>query len=214
MSIPSSKLFSTAVMAVALAASSAVIVTPVVGSPAYAQGNSAGKGNSDERGRGNDRESRSSESRTNGRPESSATAEARDRGRGALASELKGLNAANASPQALANASPDSMPGRLAAFKSEYQAVYDATVARNDATEALEDYPEFSSDFDVGSEEYNAALTQYEAELTALQTAASDAATALAGANTEYQASYLALTDGVVLSAEAQDELMRLLGLR
>lgn len=209
MSITSSKLFSTAVMAVALAASSAVIVTPVVGSPAYAQGNSAGKGNSDERGRGNDRESR-----TNGRPESSATTETRDRGRGALASELKGLNAANASPQALANASPDSMPGRLAAFKSEYQAVYDATVARNDATEALEDYPEFSSDFDVGSEEYNAALTQYEAELTALQTAASDAATALAGANTEYQASYLALTDGVVLSAEAQDELMRLLGLR
>jgi hypothetical protein len=200
MSLKSNKFFSSAVMAVVLAASGAVIATPLVSSAAYAQGNSGGKGNSDERGRGNDGESRS-----NGRSEASAPAEAR--GRGALASELKGLNAANASPEAFANASPDSMPGRLAAFKNEYEAVYDATVELNDATEALADYTDFSSDFEVGTEEYND-------ELTILQKVKSDAETALIDVNTEYQASYLALTDGVELSAEAQDELLRLLGLQ
>lgn len=207
MSVKSNKFFSSAVMAVVLAASGAVIATPLVSSAAYAQGNSGGKGNSDERGRGNDGESRS-----NGRSEASAPAEAR--GRGALASELKGLNAANASPEAFANASPDSMPGRLAAFKNEYEAVYDATVALNDAKEALDNYPVFSSDFVEGTDEYDTELKLYNAELTILQKVESDAETALFDVNTEYQASYLALTDGVELSAEAQDELLRLLGLQ
>ncbi|WP_212522894.1 hypothetical protein [Actibacterium sp. MT2.3-13A] len=52
-------------------------------------------------------------------------------GRGALASELKGLNAAHASPQALANASPDSQVGRIAAYR-------DAILAEETARQDLE----------------------------------------------------------------------------
>ncbi|WP_322889771.1 MULTISPECIES: hypothetical protein [unclassified Yoonia] len=207
MSKTSNKLISSAVMAVVLAASGAVIVTPLASSAAYAQGNSAGRGNSDERGRGNDRESRAD-------VRSDASGASETRGRGALASELKGFNAAHASPQALANASPDSMPGRLAAFRNEYGVVYDATVALNDATKAVEDYPAFSSDLEEGSDEYLAALAQYELDLGVLQTAVSDAERALIDASVDYTAAYAALTDGVQLSAEAQDELLRLLGLR
>jgi hypothetical protein len=207
MSPKSNKLIHTAVMAVALTASSAVITTSLTTTAAYAQGNSGGKGNSGERGGGNDRDDRS-----NGRSETSASNE--PRGRGALASELKGLNAAHASPQALANASPNSMPGRLATFKNEYQSVYDATVALNDATTALESYPAFSSEFEEGSVEYDEALALYEAERSRLETVVSDAEAALIDQSAGYTESYAALTGGVQLSTEAEEELMRLLGLR
>lgn len=50
--------------------------------------------------------------------------------RGALASELKGLNAAHANPNALANASPNSMVGKVAA--------YQAAVLNQEAIEELE----------------------------------------------------------------------------
>jgi len=47
----------------------------------------------------------------------------RKAGNGALASELKWLNAAHANPRALANAAPNSMPGKLHMFREAYQFV-------------------------------------------------------------------------------------------
>lgn len=204
MTLNSNKFARTAVVAVALAISSVVVVTPLTSNAAYAQGNSGGKGNGGERGGGNNAENRS-----NGRVEGSQRP-----GRGALASELKGLNAAHASPQALANASPDSMPGKLAAFKNEYESVYDATVAFNDATAALESYPAFSTEFEEGTIEYDDALALYEADRGVLETAVVDAEATLNEVGDGYTESYAALTGGVQLSPEAEAELMRLLGLR
>ncbi|MFN3661967.1 hypothetical protein [Yoonia sp.] len=212
MSLKSRKFAFSAVMAVILAAAGTVAVTPLTSSAAYAQGNSGGNG-AGNRGNGRAAEQRgrnNAENRSNGR---ASTAGERSN-RGALASELKGLNAAHASAQAFANAAPDSMPGKLAAFKNEYQSVYDATVSLNDATKALEDFPEFSTDFDEGSPEYDAAFAVYEAEREALEIAVSDAEAALIDQSVDYTESYAALTGGVELSPEAQEELMRLLGLR
>ena len=56
---------------------------------------------------------------------------------GALASELKGLNAAHASPTALANASPNSQVGRIAAYAAAVNAVAEAEQNLGDAQTAL-----------------------------------------------------------------------------
>jgi len=58
------------------------------------------------------------------------------RNHGALASGLKGLNAAHASPQAFANAAPNSQVGRIATYKTAFEesAAADAAQAELDTT--------------------------------------------------------------------------------
>ncbi len=116
------------VMATAIATVGSLALAPLTADFAHAQGNSAGKDGGGGKGGAGNRETRS---------ERTAQARGNGQGRGALASELKWLNAAHASPQALANASPDSMPGRLAVFKESYQSVYDAKVKLDEANDAL-----------------------------------------------------------------------------
>lgn len=198
------------VVATAIATVGSLALAPLTADVAQAQGNSAGKGGGgggggDKNGAGN-RESRS---------ERTAQVRGNGNGRGALASELKGLNAAHASPQALANAAPDSMPGKLAAFKESYQSVYDAKVALQDAEEALADA---QADAVIGlvpaTPEYTAALNGFLASeaYTTLFNAVGEATTAVGTQTTAYNDSYLVLTGGTPLSAEADAELLRLLG--
>ena len=163
-------------------------------------------------GNGNGRANNSSrEDRRNGRSSRNRdTQEAQVRpGRGEIASELKGLNAAHASPTALANASPDSMPGKLYAYQQavlaerEYDAqlleTEDTYVALENMTE--EEFLELNPDLD-----YAQTLAATLARLTALQEAA-------AGAEGSTESTLTALTGGQDLSEGAMQELARLLGL-
>lgn len=90
-------------------------------------GNGKGGGASD-RGAG----SASASERASGKP-----AKPEVRGNGSAASQLKGLNAAHASAQALANASPNSRVGRIATYLGATQAALSAGDAFADADAAF-----------------------------------------------------------------------------
>lgn len=215
------KIALTAALAAIMTSGGASSIAPFDVSAAYAQGNSGDRGAAGNRGASRSAEARgrSAEARSNGQGRGNGASAANlgssnGVGRGALASELKGLNAAHANPQALANAAPNSMPGKLAAFRDEYVDVLDATIAFRDATDALAGYPLFESTFDEGTIEYEEAWALYLSERTLLEEAVRDAETALIAENTTYNESYFALTGGVQLSPEAETELLRLLGLQ
>lgn len=111
--------------------------------------------------------------------------------RGALASELKGLNAAHANPNALANASPDSMVGKVAAYQTavnnegERDLLEDSLVALEEELATLVEGYDGRSAADIQSEldainasiaeldptveEDAATLSELQASMTALQ---------------------------------------------
>jgi hypothetical protein len=202
----------TVTIAAMLAAGGTGIIVPSSIAKAQAQGNSG------------DRAARPGNNRGEARPANRGPGNADraapgnrgngNQGRGALASELRGLNAAHANPQAMANASPNSMPGRLATFRAEYLAVADASDALRRAERALAIYPEFQTEFTPGTQEYDDALLAWEAERAILEAAVIAAETDLILLGSSYNASYSALTGGTQLSPAAEAELLRLLQLR
>lgn len=135
--------------------------------------------------------------------------------KGGLASELKGMNAVNASPNALEHASPNSQVGRIAAYR-------DAALARNalqpaidDAQDALDALPVPTRDLasidadiealdptDIGYDDLQderAATVAYGDAVVIL-----DGATlAAAGAQATEDAALLTASKGRILSAEA-----------
>jgi hypothetical protein len=145
-------------------------------------------------------------------------ADARSGGQwGEISSELKGLNASNASDNALENADPDSMPGRLYAYQQTggltIDDIQDINVARQEVA-TLEDITEeamlelFDDDDDgeISEEEQEA----YQEEL--------DAARAIVDQlEEEFGDAYAALAatreGSLTLSAEALAELNSRLGL-
>ena len=169
----------------------------LVAEPAFAQkgGNGNGNGNGRRAERENGNGNRSSERGNNGR--------------GAIASELKGLNAAHASQNALENASPDSMPGKLYAYQQAVLSVEAKEQAVKDTEElylALQDMTEerflelnpsldYASTLSEAGLAYQSALNEYSL------------------AENEVEGSLLILTDGRRLSSGALSELERLLGL-
>ncbi len=153
---------------------------------------------------------------------------------GLLASELKGLNAAHANPNALANASPNSQVGRLAAYRDAALAAVGAQAAIDDANDALAAFDaadqgrtiaEIETDIaalDPAAEGYDPALLEaLNAELTAAQTrdedraalvdAIADAETAAAGAGETEAEALLAAANGRTLSPEAIAYIRKLL---
>ncbi len=86
--------------------------------------------------------------------------------RGALASELKGLNAAHASPVALANAAPDSQVGRIATYRDaalgSLSAGADVAAAEQAYAEALTALADYDATYD------GPTLAEIEAELARL----------------------------------------------
>lgn len=84
---------------------------------------------------------------------------------GLLASELKGLNAAHASPNALANASPNSQVGRLATYRDAAIATAGAQGAIDDATTALAEFDAVNT---------GRLVTEIEADIVALDPTALD----------------------------------------
>ena len=155
--------------------------------------------------------------------------------RGAVTSELASLNAAHANAQALAHAAPQSMPGKLAIYSTEYlaaqaavqTALSDLATAQSDHSGALADLLAAQAllgalmleDFET-QEDYDAAVVLAQADVDDAQTAFDLAETDLALAETELAAAELldeaaldTLTDGDGLSGGALAALLAMLGL-
>src|SRR5215813_5645785 len=107
----------------------------------HGDGNGHGNGNSNGHAKDNSGDSDASDG-----SDASASSGTGDDDDDASASELGALNAAHASPQALAHASPNSRVGKIAAYKNAAlaaqpadQAVADAQSAVDAATKAVDD---------------------------------------------------------------------------
>lgn len=148
----------------------------IVGADAvYAErGNGNGGGNGG--GRSSERGSQASEDRGNGRggQASDARGNGQGNGRGAIASELKGLNACHASDQARENASADSQVGRIATYAT---AVQQTETAESEWQTAFGEYKAFegsytgptSGEIQTQIDALNRASPTYAANLTALE---------------------------------------------
>lgn len=190
-------------MSIALVAAAGTVGTFAFPEAAHANnGNGKGSGNGGggrEADRGNSRADRET-----GRP-----AHAGNNGRGALASELRGLNAMNANANALANASPDSMPGKLRIYQTETLEARSAVAVQNDAALA------YQALLDMTAGEIAVAYPNggYDAALADAQ-AVYDSTTAAAETEVaEADAALVTLTSGRTLSDAAMDELNSSLGL-
>jgi hypothetical protein len=173
---------------------------------AYAERGGNGGGNGNGRGNGGGRDNAESNSRggnsSNG-----------NNGRGAIASELRGLNAAHANQRAMENASPNSMPGKLYAYQIEQQSI-EAEIAAAEVEEraARAEYDrliglsedEIAANFPDGG--YEDAITDAANDLLSAQ------GNTLAARERENE-SLMVLTGGRTLSDDALAELNRLLGL-
>jgi hypothetical protein len=132
-------------------------------------GNGNGNGKSDSKGsesRGNS--ANASQGNSGGNAGKTATGGS---SHGDLASELKGLNAVKANPNALEHAAPDSQVGRIAAYKDAAELTISAASALADAEAALAelDVPARGTDeIDAVIAALDPAAEGYEAELAAL----------------------------------------------
>lgn len=171
---------------------------------AYAEksnGNSGDKGNHGGNGKGG-------EKGNNGHKGAEKAAGKSDQG--ALASELKGMNAVHANPNALLNADPDSQVGRIAAYRDAALATTDAADAVHTAQVNLT-----AAEGQMATAKAMPATTQAEidarnAAITAAEIAISTATTDLGIADGLLQdaadledAALLTATEGRVLSDEA-----------
>lgn len=95
---------------------------------------------------------------------------------GALASELKGLNAAHANPNAFANADPDSQVGRIGAYAEAARSTQQAETL---VTEAQARLNQTADSYD------GRTSADVEADIAALDPASADYATQLAGLEAE-----------------------------
>lgn len=196
-----------AALLIATPVSIAVSMTP---SAAFAEkgGNAnRGNGNRNERSnRGNSRTERASRGNNGNRD---ARGNSANNGRGALARELGGLNAAHASQNGLANASPNSATGKLYVYQ---QAARSVSTLQAQVVETGDFYRALTA----MSEEQFVALNptlDYASTLTAAGQSYQDAMNALSMAETDASTSLSVLTGGRALSDSAIDELHALLGL-
>lgn len=150
-----------------------------------------------------------SNGRNNRRNRDDSRAERSNNGRGHIARELRHLNAAHANANALANASPNSVPGQLNLYREAHQSV---ATTQSDYDLLLEEYerlanldePSIATEFPQGG--YEAALAM---ALEEYLSSGDD----LLGAQSTLEESLATLTRGQELSEAAMEELLRLLEL-
>jgi hypothetical protein len=192
----------TACVALTLAMTTATVFT-MSAAPAFAERGGNGNGNGNGNGGGNNGDRGNSEASTAERGSSG------NNGRGHLARELGGLNAAHANAKALANASPNSMPGKLNVYKlaqesfAEVVAVQDEAYAEYERLIGLTE-EEVAADFPDGG--YEDAVTNAATEYSVAREDAVDA-------QISADESLSVLTGGRELSDAALAELWRLLDL-
>ncbi len=204
-----------------------VLDIPSIGATAAFAGNGGGNGGGNGNGGGSAHSSngngKSAKSTEVASVEGAATGKT---SHGLLASELKGLNAAHANPNALAHANPNSQVGRLAAYRDAAVAAAGAQGAVDGANAALAAFDaanqgrsvaDINADIaalDPTAPDYDPTVADaLNAELAAAQTrdadralladavAAAEAALATAGATEED--ALLAASNGRTLSPEA-----------
>lgn len=115
------------------------------------------------------------------------------KGNGALASELKGLNAVKANPNALLHANPNSQVGRIATYYQAALATKDAQAEQDEAAAALtlataavkDAKRDLATALNIG--------TATDAEIAALKQAIRDAKAAAAVAQADYDATAAAI---------------------
>ena len=148
-------------------------------------------------------------------------------GRGAIASELKWMNAANANANAFANASENSRPGQLNAFKEEYVAAQEAVASAEEgladaqadlaaAVALYEQLFELDETTYVPTETYptyGEALAAAENNVSFYSGAVTTAEGDLAAANLLVDAAIDGLDGGSDLSEDAFAALLSMLGL-
>lgn len=140
--------------------------------------------------------------------------------KGDIASELKGMNAVRANPNALINANPDSEVGRIAAYRDAalitQQAATSAETALADLVAArqslaiAEAMPALTAEEIVARDAAIAAASSAIIEATTALVAADDS---LATAASAEEAALLRATDGRILSPEALAYVRQELGL-
>lgn len=185
-----------------------------VAAPKDGKGGNRGGGN---RGGNANRGGNSSSAREAGSQGSDRAASVKGGARGVIARELGGMNAANTSPTALANASPNSMPGKLYTYQQTGGLTIDDITEINDARTSYNTLVSMSEDdvlatydadgdgelSDEEAETYDADLSAAKTDVDALESEFGDAYAALA-----------AVRDGsLTLSAAALAELNAMLGL-
>jgi len=164
------------VMAVLLLTAAPAVAISFSATPAFAEkGGNSSRGKSNE-SRGN-RDARPSrrDAQPNGNSVNRGRRDARSTedsvSRGAIASELKGLNAAHASQNGLENSSPNSMPGKL----YTYQQAMLAPTAYQDASEVLDTLMGETAEFDYyelyPDGDYDAALSEAQSTFDAAELA-------------------------------------------
>lgn len=129
------------------------------GSKSSAEGRSSGAGNA--KGAGKDRAERSETASVEKGPKAGS--------QGALASGLKGLNAAHASPEAMANAAPNSQVGRIATYKAAVEGSTAAAAAQAELDATVEELALLDATYTAGRTALTEAETQAAGELDNLQ---------------------------------------------
>lgn len=225
MAIVRKSIVGTSIMALVLSLSTASVIT-LSATPAFAERGGNGNGGANRNSRSNRDKGRSENARSrNGNS---------NNGRGAVASELRGLNAAHANQTALENASPNSMPGKLYVYQQAQQEYAELAVLVDAANERyaallalttdeqraeLFPAPTTEEPVVVDGEEEPAPETviydeeAYKAAVDAAQADVRDAEADAQEAETTVQTSLDVLTNGGDLSDAALAELNRLLGL-
>lgn len=196
-----------AALSVCLVATGSVATLALTAEPAWANNGNGNGGN--KANRGNNGNNNRGERAGNARGNNGNGAQRVSNGRGAIASELKSLNAAHASPTALANAAPGSMPGKLREYRDTYSQLIAAVDEQNVA------YAEFQrlsglTDDEIAEAYPDGGYDQALSEATATYSALRDIAATAQG---ETQETLTALTGGRTLSDAAMAELHGLLGL-
>ena len=183
----------------------ALPITVFSAEPAFANnGNGGGKSNGN-RGNGN---GNASESRGNS-GSASSNGNSGNNGNSAIARELAGLNAAHASPTAMANAAAESMPGKLHTYQQARLHLVQRVTEQNAAYETymrLANMSEAQTATAYPSGDYTRALNDAARAYNAFQ-AQAEAAQAIT------DASLMSLSGGRVLSNAAMADLHRMLGL-
>lgn len=141
---------------------------PSIGATEAFAGGGNGNGNSGGNGNGGGKSNSKASTATSDTSAEVAPAEGTrkvKKGHGLLASELKGLNAAHANPNALANASPNSQVGRLATYRN-------AAVAAAGAQDAIDGAIAALAEFDATNS--GRSIADIEADIAALDPTAVD----------------------------------------
>lgn len=178
-----------------------------------------GKSKSHSTTHGNSAQTHSKSSTKTKSAAATTTTSVKTKGKGGLASELKGLNAVKANPNALEHAAPGSQVGRIALYRDAALATNDVVAAQEEAAAALAALPVPTATveevdaaialLDPAAVDYQAALdalTQERADIVAYDealAAVTDAEGNLTAAQEAEDAALLVASGGRTLSDEA-----------